>query len=105
MLRLLVKLALAAAAVAAVLAFVPVGGRTVAARWRSARTPSEFVDRAWGELRAAVAEAPGDRSPARPHARTGPPPAPGRTRPAEKHTEADREAVDRIVAEHLAGSR
>lgn len=101
MLRLLLKLAFAAGAVAAVFAFVPFGGRTLADRWRAARTPSEFVDRTWADMKRAD---PRGRPTDRPTDRAGPAAA-ARERPAEGHTEADRKAVDRILSEHLAGSR
>lgn len=101
MLRLFLKLAFAAGAVAAVFAFVPFGGRTLGDRWRAARTPSEFVDRTWAEMKSVD---PRDRPTDRPPARAAPATA-GRERPAEGHTEADRKAVDRILSEHLAGSK
>lgn len=95
MIRFIVKLALAAAAVWAIWTFVPVRGRTLAARWSAAGSLSAFVD-------GAVAEARG-RTPARPQARS---PKPGaRERPTEGHTEADRKALDRILSEHLADRR
>jgi len=98
MLRVAVKLLLAAAAVAAVWSFVPIGGRTMAARWQRARTPSELVEGLWAEVHR---EAP--RHAARPavraQARVGSAPA----RPTESHSEADRQALDRIVARHLEG--
>lgn len=105
MLKLLLKLAVAGAALAAVWAFVPFGGRTLADRWAASRDPSEFVDRTWAEMQGT---APGPRAPARPpaQARTQ---RPGRgaapARPTEGHTEADRRALDRIVAEQLAERR
>ncbi len=104
MLRLVLKLALAAAALWAVFAFVPFGGRTLSDRWHAARTPSEFVDRTWAEMKGTSPEPSGKARPQRPQARTTPP-AGARDRPAEGHTEADRKAVDRILSEHLAGSR
>lgn len=98
MIRLALKLGLAAAALWAVFAFVPVRGRTLAARWDAAASPSEFVDRAVAELTGGD----GPRGPSRPQARQKPGPA---QRPVEGHTEADRRAVDRILSEHLAGER
>ncbi len=93
MLRLL-RWSAALAALAAMAAFVPVGGRTVLDRWRSARTPAEFASRALGEIGRALG---------RPWRE---PPAPGRARPralrdppVEHHTEADRDELDAIVAE------
>lgn len=106
MLKLL-KWALVMAALAAVVAFVPVGGRTVLARWQAARSPSLFAERTWAELRQAfgrLAGRPGEaRAPSRAQARAPvrPPAAsPPRAAPVERHSEADRSAVDAIVAEH-----
>src|SRR5512145_2893025 len=97
MIRLALKLALAAAAVWAVWSFVPVNGRSGAERWRAAGSLPAFLDGAW-------AEATGGRTarPPRPQARQNPSPAP---RPTEGHTEADRRAVERILAERLDGRR
>ncbi|HEX9053160.1 MAG TPA: hypothetical protein VF841_21710 [Anaeromyxobacter sp.] len=95
MIRLALKLALAAAAVWAVWTFVPVRGRTLAQRWDSNPSVSAFVEGAWAEL----------RGPARPQAR-GARPGPGaRERPTERHTEADRREVDRLLSEHLGERR
>jgi len=96
MLRVLLKLLLAAAAVAAVWAYVPMGGRTMADRWRKAKTPSQFVDRTWAELRGLPAPKPPPRAAPRAQARTAPAP-----RPTESHRESDRRELDRIVSEHL----
>jgi hypothetical protein len=97
MIRVALKLCFAAAAAWAVWTYVPVAGRTLADRWRDAGTLSTFVQRGW-------AEATG--SPARTRAR-----AQGRQKPAqpaaptEGHTEADRRAVERILADRLDGGR
>jgi hypothetical protein len=98
-LRVLIKVLLAAAALAAVWAFVPVAGRTMADRWHRARNPSEFVDRAWGEIRGEPHPAQAQRPHAPPHSQagTGSPPA----RPTESHSDADRKALDRILSEHV----
>ena len=90
-----VKLLLAAAAVAAVWSFVPIGGRTMAARWHHARTPAELAEGLWAELSPSPPRHahPAPRALAR--GRSGP------ARPTESHTEADRQALDRIVARHL----
>ena len=86
---------LLAVAVAAILvlvgAFVPVNGKTLVERWNGA---------------------PASRSAARPGpkgatsaktARSGPAPAQKPApEPVEHHTDADRTAIDRIVAEHAA---
>jgi hypothetical protein len=93
MLRLLVKLALAAAAVAAVWSWVPVGERTMADRWRAASTPGLFLDRIVTELRGREA---GERP--IPRATPG---RPGRPRPAEAHSDADRRALERILSDRL----
>jgi hypothetical protein len=95
MLRVLLKLLLAAAAIAAVWAFVPIGGRSMADRWRTATDPSEFVDRTWAELR-------GPQEPAQRTARRAPqgPSAPA-GHPTESHRESDRKALERIVADRL----
>ena len=90
-----VKLLLAAAAVAAVWSFVPVGGRTMAARWQRARSPSELVEGIWADVHRAPPR-PAHPAP-RAQARSAAAPA----RPTESHTEADRQALDRIVSRHL----
>jgi hypothetical protein len=94
MLRVLLKVVLAAAALAAVWAFVPIGGHTMADRWRRARTPAELIDRTWAELKGEPAH---PHATARTQARTA---APG-ARPTESHSDSDRKALDRIVSEHL----
>jgi hypothetical protein len=94
MIRVALKLALAGAALWAEWSFVPVGGRTLAARWRAAGSLSAFADRAVAEV---LGEPP--PGPARPQARQPPP------RPTEGHTEADRRAVERILSERLDASR
>jgi hypothetical protein len=100
MLRLALKLVLAAAAVAAVWAFVPFGGRTLAERWSAARSPSQFLDRTWAEMRGVPGAA---RGPGRPQARAAQPAPRERAgeRPTEGHTDADRQALDRILSQHL----
>lgn len=96
MLRVLLKLLLAAAAVAAVWAFVPMGGRTMADRWRKAKTPAEFVDRTWAEVQGKPPPKAPPRAAQRARARTAPAP-----RPTESHRESDRRELDRILSEHL----
>jgi hypothetical protein len=98
MFRVALKLALAAAAVWALCTYVPIRGRTLADRWEAAPTASAFLERGLAELTGKTPSRP-----ARPQARaqrSGP-----RDRPTEGHTEADRRAVDRIVAEQLAERR
>jgi hypothetical protein len=100
MIRVALKLAVAAAAVWAVWSFVPIGGRSLAERWRAAGGDvSEFVQRGWAEASAAA----GSKKPARPQARQKPPPA--AARPTEGHTDADRRAVERILADRLDGAQ
>jgi hypothetical protein len=95
----LVKLAFVAGALAAVWMLVPVGGRTLHARWSAAASPEAFARAAWAELDRAFSGAP----PAKAKAEAG-----GKERaggkaslPTESHTDRDRKAVDQIVAEHL----
>lgn len=97
MIRVALKLAFAAAALWAVWSFVPVGGRTLADRWRAAGNVSAFVERAFAEV-----TGEGARPKARPQARQNPAPAP---RPTEGHTESDRRAVERLLADRLDGAR
>jgi len=94
MLRVALKLALVAAALAAVWAFVPVGGRTLSARWHRAGNATAFAEGLWAEIRptAPAHEQADRRSPAR-----GGTPA----RPAESYSESDRESLDRTLARHL----
>jgi hypothetical protein len=96
MIRVALKLAFAAAAVWAVWSFVPVAGKTGAQRWRAAGNLSAFIERSWAE---ATGSGPAGPS-ARPQARQKPAPQ----RPTEAHTDADRQAVERILAESLRES-
>jgi hypothetical protein len=98
MIRLALKLALAATAVWAIWTFVPVRGRTFAERWDSAGNLSAFVDRGLAEASLAWRGPP-----QRPQARAKPP-AP-RERPVESHTEEDRRAIERLLSEQLSQSR
>jgi len=99
MIRLALKVALAAAALWAVWTFVPVRGRTLADRWRAAGSASAFLDRGLAEITGAR-EAPGT---ARPQARA---PKPGaRERPSEGHTEKDRAEVERLLSDRLSEQR
>lgn len=98
MIRVALKLVVAAAAVWAVWAFVPVGGRTLADRWRAAGSVSAFVERGWAEATGAL----GARPAPRPQARQKTQPA---ARPTEGHSEADRRAVERILADRVDGAR
>jgi hypothetical protein len=104
MLRLVVKIALAAAAVWAVWTFVPIAGRTLAARWHSAPDAGAFASDLLGEAKRALASIGQETTKGRPprrEARTGDRAARD-PRPTERHTDSDRRAVDRIVAEHLS---
>jgi len=94
----LLGLVLVVGALAATAALVPVGGRTILDRWRTSRSPSEFASRTYGEVAVAVGlrEPPTRRSSASP-ARAGN--GPRRNPPVERHTDADRAALERIVAE------
>ncbi len=115
--RLLLALALAAI-VLLVGAFVPVQGKTLVERWNAAPSTSTFVEKGWNEVVAAwdglwggkparkpspaggVSKPPASR-PANP-ARTARAPERVTPEPEEHHTDADRTALDRIVAEHAA---
>ncbi len=106
----LVKWLIVLAALAAVVAFLPIGGRTILQRWRAARSPAAFAERSWEELKAGAARLLGHEpeprrsGPARTArgARPAAPRAPSRPgEPVEHHREADRDAVDEIVAKHV----
>lgn len=88
---------LLAAAVAAIVflvgVFVPIGGMTLVERWNGT-TPSRVSQRT-------VPRGPSPARPAQGSAKSGQTRAP---EPVEHHTEEDRSAIDRIVAEH-AGDR
>lgn len=104
MLKLL-KWGVVGAALAAVVAYVPLGGRTVLERWRASSGPADFAARTLGELEHAgrrwLRGAPIPSRDAQARATPRPPAHPGQaTPPAERHTEADRKAVDALVAEH-----
>jgi hypothetical protein len=92
MLRLLVNLALAGAFLVAVWTWVPIGGRTLAARWEAAPTAGAFARDAVAEL---TGESPRARTPGA-QGRAAP-----RERPPERLTDAEREALDRRLAEEL----
>ncbi len=109
MLRLLKWLVVLGAA-ALVVAFVPIGGRTLLARWRAAHGPGDFAARSIAEARQAGSRLLGEE--ARPPPAKHPAPAsqpqqraahpPGtRQNPVERHTEKDRSELDAIVAEHV----
>jgi hypothetical protein len=100
MLKLL-RWAVVAAALAAVVAFVPVGDRTLLDRWRASAGPGDFAARALGELGQEGRRLLRGSGPTRDAQARAAPARPGqRAPPAEHHTEADRKALDAIVAEH-----
>lgn len=106
MLRLALKLLLAGAAMAAIWAFVPFGGRTLSDRWEVARSPSDFVERTWADMKGPAQQPAKPRPPARSTQTQARPPvqrASGRApaRPDEAHTDADRRALDQLVADRL----
>jgi hypothetical protein len=100
MLRLLAKLALAAAAVAAVWQWVPISGDTLSRRWKAAGSVPAFVSRGWDEI--ASARRGAESSAGAPQARRR---EATRERPVERHTEADRRALDRLLVEQLDDDR
>ncbi len=106
----LLKWLVVLAALAAVVAFLPIGGRTVIERWRTSRSPAAFAEKSWHELRTAAAKLLGKqpephRAGAERSARASRLPAPRSAsrpgQPVEHHSEADREAIDEIVAKHV----
>ncbi len=114
--RLLLAVAVATL-LALVGAFVPFDGKTLVERWHSAPSASQFADWGWNELSAGWdrlwGAKPGPKSSpkgsparatagARPARAAGSPPDKPVPEPVEHHTDADRSALDRIVAEHAA---
>jgi len=90
------------AALAAAVALVPIRGRTVLDRWRAARSGTEFVERSYHEMRAALGSErekprPGRAGSASPARTAG---HPARRPPTERHTDEERAALDRLVSEH-----
>lgn len=94
MIRLALKLAVAAAAVWALWSFVPIRGRTLEDRWRASGDVVTFLRRAGDEIA-------GRRTPPKPQARS-PKGGDPRERPSEGHTEKDRAAVDRLLSDRLS---
>lgn len=101
MLKLLVLLVVLGGTAAAI-AWAPVHGRTVLARWRAAPDARSFLSSGYDEAKAAIASRDRPRTPARTaRAHKAPQrPAPRPGRPTESHTDEDRATLDRIVAEH-----
>jgi hypothetical protein len=95
----LLKLAFVVGALAAVWMLVPIGGRTLHARWTAAGGPEAFARAAWAELDKALAKEPAPK--AKPGAGGREPAAARGARPTEAHSERDRQAVDKILAEAL----
>jgi hypothetical protein len=110
---------LLAVAVAAILflvgAFVPMGGKTLVERWNGAPSVTQFAERGWNEVVGGwdrmwgvkPAPKPSPRQAAKGSGNRATPSGvtPARKpdpEPVEHHTEADRSAIDRIVAEHAA---
>jgi hypothetical protein len=100
MLKLFCLLAILGGAAAAG-AWLPIHGRTVLERWQAAPGPVAFVERAWAEARTAWAGPGAVKRPSAPQASRGSRPArPNRPAPpSETHTDQDRAALDRILAE------
>ena len=108
MLRLALKLLLAAAAVAAIWAFVPFGGRTLGDRWKASRGPADFVERTWADMKGTPAPT---APPSKPHPPARPPRSQARAaqpphdrapaQPAETHGDADRRAIDQLVSDRI----
>src|SRR6185369_8435210 len=95
MLKLLFALTFAGA-VALAAAFVPLRGSTLVERWRAAPDAAAFAARGWRDAKLACGLAKEGARAARP-----PPARPARAAsPSEAHSEQDRAALDRIVAEH-----
>jgi hypothetical protein len=101
MLKLLVAVVtLVALGIAA--ALVPVRGSTILERWAVAPSTGVFLERGWHEAKQALGLEKERGRPARNAARPQrtPPRAARNAAPAERHTDDDRAALDRIVADH-----
>jgi hypothetical protein len=105
MLRFLFTLVLLGG-IAAAVALAPLRGKTVLQRWNAAPTAAEFTARGWQECKVALGLEP-ERARARPPraeaqrpARPSAPRAPHRpAQPTEEHTDRDRAALERVLAE------
>jgi len=101
MLKFVIGLALLAGLAGAVV-FVPLRGRTILDRWSASRGPRDFLERGYHEAKVAAGFEPEQPRPARarPVRPTKPQARPTRPgQPTENHSEADRAALDRIIAE------
>jgi hypothetical protein len=108
------RLILAAALAAIVLlvgAFVPVNGKTLVERWNATPSAGKFAEKGWNEVVSTWDSLWGAKSAPRPGTRPAPVKGPAKVAkapekaapaPVEHHTDADRSAIDRIVAEHAA---
>jgi hypothetical protein len=104
MLKLL-KLAVLLGLVAGLVFLLPLGGRTLFDRWRSAPGPGDFAARSWAELRG-LASPPSPVAPAAPKkVKPGKPPGaaepPGPDQPLESTTDAERKSLDKLLDQHL----
>jgi hypothetical protein len=105
MLKLL-RLAVLLGMVAGLLFLVPLGGRTLFDRWRSASDASDFVARTWAELRGVESTTSPGASAGTKKGRPGkPPPAAASPsapdQPLDSTTDADRKALDKLLDQQL----
>ncbi len=102
MLKLVLLLVVLTAAAGAA-ALAPIHGRTVLERWQAASGPADFLERGWAEAKASLTGSDRGRSSTRQriaHADKPPARVDRKARPTERHSDADRAALDRIIAEH-----
>ena len=99
MLRVVLKILLAAAALSAVWAFVPIGGHTLAERFHRAGGAAAFAERTFEELRVAVEQREQQPKPKVPRGQARPGGAAGH--PSEDHSASDRQALNRILTSRL----
>jgi len=102
----LIKAGLVLGALAAFLFLLPFGGRTLADRWRAADGAADFATRTWAEMRGVPAPGKAPHRTARPRPQVqsqgrAAEPKPGEP-PVEATTESDRQALDKLLGEHLA---
>jgi len=98
----LVKTALVAALLAAFVLLVPFGGLTLADRWQASQGAADFGRRTWADMQGVPYPGPRgpDRLAGRGPARGAPPRAQG-PGPADDLSAADRQALERLLNEHL----